>query len=301
MGLFGGGGGNSTTTSHTESWIADQIEPIVTSFISNWSGINYENSVVEGLTPAEQEALQRYGSGASINAGMNIAQKGGSLVEEAVSSIENLLHGGGKTQFMSGVTSLYNGADSFINQQDSAIQDSVYSEMGQTFGQTAQNNMASTSVAGSSAAQNATNSVLASGANEMTQRMADVSESVLKGAVGLTTNAMHSEVSLIDQLMSEGGDIFNTGMKITGKGASNQFKAGIFEQWYNQEVANNNRKNDMINNNMDLLDMGALLEMVLPTAGIDTTTTSTVKQASSGGKGGLAGIAAGAAAAMMMM
>ncbi|WP_285158560.1 hypothetical protein [Lelliottia wanjuensis] len=273
----------------------------MTSFISNWSGINYENSVVEGLTPAEQEALQRYGSGASINAGMNIAQQGGSLVEEAIGSIEGLLHGGGKTQFMSGVKGLYNGADDFINQQDSAIQDSVYSEMGQTFGKTAQANMASTSVAGSSAAQSATNSVLASGANEMTQRMADVSDSVLKGAVGLTTNAMHSEVSLIDQLMSEGGDIFNTGMKITGKGASNQFKAGIFEQWYNQEVTNNNRKNDMINNNMDLLDMGALLELVLPTAGIDTTTTNTVKQASSGGMGGLAGIAAGAGAAMLMM
>lgn len=270
----GGGGTSASSSSHTESWLADQLEPMISGFISGWGGINYENSVVAGITPAEQAALDRFGSGAAIDAGMGIAQKGGSLVEEAISSIEGLLHGGGKTQFMSGVTSLYNGADSFINQQDSAIQDSVYSEMGQTFGQTAQNNMASTSVAGSSAALNATNSVLASGANEMTQRMADVSDSVLRGAVGLTTNAMHSEVSLIDQLMSEGGDIFGTGMQIAGKGQSNQFKAGIFEQWYNQQVSNNNRKNDMINNNMDLLDMGAMLELVLPTAGLDTTTTT---------------------------
>lgn len=284
--MFGGSSSATTdSTSHKTSWLASQLEPIISGFISGNGGINYENSVVAGITPAEQAALDAYGSGASITAGKNIASGGASLVSEAISSIENLLAGGGKTQFTNGVNDIYNAASGFISGQDAAIQDQVYSEMGNTFGQTAQSNMASTSVAGSSAAQNATNSVLASGANEMTQMMADVSSSVLKGAVGLTGAGMSGEVGLIDTLMKEGGSIFNTGAKMAAKGQSNQFKSGLFEQYYQQEIDDNNRKNDMINNNMDWLDMGALLSVVLPTAGIDTTTNTHTK--SKGSKGGL--------------
>lgn len=171
----------------------------------------------------------------------------------------------------------------FIGGQDSAIQDQVFSEMGEQFGNTAQSKMASASVAGSSAAQDAQNSVLASGANEMTQMMTKVSNNVLKGAVGITGNAINGETSLIDTLMREGGSIFNTGAKISSKGQANQFKAGVFGQWFNQENDNNNHNNDMIDNNMEWLDMVALLDIVLPAANIDTTTTSTSKQS----KGGL--------------
>lgn len=283
MGLFGGGGSSSTTTtSSTKSWLSDLLEPIVTDFVNGNPSIDYENSVVAGLTPAEQAALNAYGSGGAITAGKQIAGAGGSLVSESISEIEALLHGNAKSQFTNGVTGIYNAMDGFMQGQDSAIQDSVYSQMGGEFGQSAQSNMASTSVAGSSNAQNATNSILASGANSMVQQESALAGKVLSGAVGLTGNAISGEMGLIDQLMSEGSSIFKTGSKMASTGQSNQFKAGLFEQYFNQENANNDRKNDMINNNMDWLNMAALLDVVLPSAGIDTTTTGSSKSHKSG-------------------
>lgn len=287
--MFGGGSSSSSSTSHTSSWLAPYVEPIVENFINDYSGINYENSVVAGLTPAEQAALDRAGSGAAITTGQSIAKGGASLIEQAVGGIQGLLEGNGKTQLMSGVTGLYNGASDFMASQDSAIQDSVYSQMGAEFGQSAQSNMASTSVAGSSAAQNATNSILASGANSMVQQESDLAMQILKGSVRLTSGAISGEVGLLDQLMSAGGAIAKAGGTMAANGEKNQFNAGIFEQWFNQKVDNNNRRNDMINNNMPALDFAFLMNEILPTAGIDTTTNTTSKVKSDGSSGGIGG------------
>ncbi|HHW9169191.1 TPA: hypothetical protein ACU3FM_001608 [Salmonella enterica] len=252
-------------------------------YINDYKGFNYENSVVAGLTPAEQAALERAGSGAAITTGQSIAKGGASLIEQAVGSIQGLLEGNGKTQFMSGVTGLYNGASDFMASQDSAIQDSVYSQMGNEFGQSAQSNMASTSVAGSSAAESATNSILASGANSMIQQESDLAMQILKGSVGLTSGAISGEVGLLDQLMSAGGAIAKAGGTMAANGEKNQFNAGIFEQWFNQQVDNNNRRNDMINNNMSAINFALLMDEVLPTAGIDTTTNTESHSSSSRG------------------
>ncbi|MBF4178901.1 hypothetical protein [Lelliottia nimipressuralis] len=286
MGLLGGGGSaSSTSTSTTTSWLSEMLEPIVTDFINGTGsqGINYTDSVIADMTPAEKAALDAYGNGDTIAMGKNIAGAGAGLVSDSISEIQDLLHGGAKTQFSNGVKGIYGDLSGFMDNQNAAIESDVYSEMGAAFGQTAQSNMASTSVSGSSAAQNATNSVLASGANEMVNREAKVSQDALRGAVGITGNALSGELGLIDQLMKEGGNIFGTGTKMASKGQSNQFKAGIFEQYYNQEVINNNRKNDMINNNMGWLNMAALASEVLPFADIDTTTTGTSTSTQSGG------------------
>ncbi|TKV08260.1 hypothetical protein FDX19_15595 [Citrobacter sp. wls619] len=284
MGLItGNGSSTSSSTSHTTSWLADALEPIVNDFISSYSGINYENSVVSGLTPAEQAALERAGSGKAIDTGTSIAKGGASLVDEALGEIQGLLEGNGKTQFMSGVTGLYNGASDFMDTQDSAIEDSVYSEMGAEFGNTAQSTMASTAVSGSSSADSARNAVLSSGANSMVTQESDLAMKILKGSVGLTTGAMSGEVGLLDQLLSAGGSIFQTGTKMAASGEKNQFNAGLFEQWFNQQTANNNRKNDMINNNMDLIDFSVLMQEILPAAGIDTTTDTTSTTNGTGG------------------
>lgn len=303
MGMFGGGSSSTSSTSHTSSWLAKYVEPIVENYINDYQGFNYENSVVAGLTPAEQAALERAGSGSAITTGTSIAKSGMGLIDEAVSNIQGLLEGNGKTQFMNGVTGLYNGASGFMDAQDSAIQDSVYSQMGAEFGQSAQSNMASTSVAGSSAAESATNSILASGANSMVQQESDLAMQILKGSVGLTSGAISGEVGLLDQLMSAGGAIAKAGGTMAANGEKNQFNAGIFEQWFNQQVDNNNRRNDMINNNMSGINFALLMDEILPTAGIDTTTNTTSKVKSSGSSGGIGGNAFidGAAAMSALM
>lgn len=285
FGISGGGSSASgSSTSNTTSWLAQYVEPIVENYISGYDGFNYENSVVAGITPAEQAALERAGSGKAITTGTNIAKSGASLIDEAITSIQGLLEGNGKTQFMSGVTGLYNKAGGFMESQDSAIQDQVYSEMSSEFGSEAQSNMASTSVAGSSAADSARNSVLSSGANSMVEQESDLAMQILKGSVGLTTGAMSGEVGLLDQLMSAGGSIAKAGGTMAANGEKNQMNAGVFEQWFNQKVDDNNRRNDMINNNMSAINFALLMDEVLPTAGIDTTTHS--HSSSSGSRGG---------------
>lgn len=284
MGLLGGGGSaSSSSTSSNTSWLADTLEPMINEFISGYSGVDYENSNVAGLTPAEQAALNRAGSGAAINTGTGIAKGGAGLVEEALSSIQGLLHGGGKSQFMSGVTNTFNAASGFMDTQNNAIEQNVYSQMGQQFGQSAQSHMSSTAVSGSSAAESATNSILASGANSMVQQESDLAAQILSGSIGLTTGAMHSEVGLLDELMGAGSQIFGTGTKMAASGEKNQMNAGLFEQWFNQQVDNNNRKNDMINGNMGLINFSVLMQEVLPTAGIDTTSTTNSTSSQSGG------------------
>lgn len=294
MGLFGGGG-SSSSTSHTTSWLAGTLEPIIKDFVGNNDGIDYTDSQVAGLTPAEQAALGALGSGDSIGIGKNIAGKGAGLVSDSISGLQGLLHGGAVDQMKKGVTGIYGAADGFINQQNKAIQDSVYGEMAGNFGNVAQSNLASTSVAGSSAARNAQAGVLASGANKMTQMEANVSNSVLKSAVGLTGGAIGAEAGLMKTLAGAGGSIFGAGVNMAGKGVSNQFKAGLFEQYFNQQVLNNNHKNDMINNNMDWINMSMLLSSLLPAAGLDTTTTTKGKTSGGGGLGGVLGAGASAA------
>lgn len=274
---IGGGGSDASTstTSNTSSWLSGLMEPIITDFVNGAGsdGINYIDSVVADMTPAEIAALQAYGGGGAIDTGKAIAGKGAGLVSDSVSAIQGLLNGGAIDQFKGGVSGLYNAAGGFMDNQMNAIQDDVYSQMGAQFGQTAQSNMASTSVSGSSAAQNATNSVLASGANSMVQQEAALQQKVLAGSIGLTGKAMGGEIGLINELMGAGGSMAKAGAGMAAHGTANQFKAGLFEQYFNQQVDNNNRKNDMINSNMDWINMSALLSVVLPTAGIDTTTT----------------------------
>lgn len=272
---IGGGGSDASTstTSNTSSWLSGLIEPIVTDFVNGNPTIDYIDSNVADLTPAEIAALTTYGGGGSAAAGKKIAGAGAGLVSDSVQAIQGLLNGGAVDQFKGGVSGLYNAAGGFLDEQNKAIQDSVYSQMGAQFGQTAQSNMASTAVSGSSAAQNATNAVLASGANSMVQQEAELSQKVLGASIGLTGKAMGGEVGLINELMGAGGSIAGAGAKMAASGTANQFKAGLFEQYFNQQVDNNNRKNAMINSNMDWINMAALLNVVLPTAGIDTTTT----------------------------
>ncbi|WP_310606715.1 hypothetical protein [Buttiauxella brennerae] len=304
MGLFGG---DSTTnsTSNTTSWLASSLEPIINDFISSNPSLDYTNSQVAGLTPAQQAALGVFGGGASIGTGTSIAGKGAGLVSDSISGMQNLLHGGAVDQMKKGVSGIYGAASGFIDGQNKAIQDSVYSEMAGDFGNVAQSTMASTSVAGSSAAGNAQASVLASGANKMTQMKADVSSSVLKTAVGLTGGAISAEAGLMKTLGGAGGQIFGAGTSMASKGLNNQFKAGLFEQYFNQQVLNNNHKNDMINNNMDWINMSMLLSTLLPAAGLDTTTTGSSSTEKSGGgigkllTAGATGLAGGFGASLM--
>ncbi|WP_370429351.1 hypothetical protein [Klebsiella aerogenes] len=294
--MFGHSGSATTsTTSNTSSWLSGLLEPIVTDFINDNPTFDYTDSTVAGLTPAEQAALAAYGSGASAATGKAIAGAGAGLVSDSVNAIQGLLGGGAIDQMTKGVSGLYNAAGGFMDDQMNAIQDSVYSEMGAQFGQSAQSNMASTAVSGSSAAQNATNSVIASGANSMVQQEAALQQKVLGASVGLTGKAMGAEVGLINELLGAGGAIAKAGAGMAAHGTANQFKAGLFEQYFNQQNANNDRKNSMINDNMDWFNMSLLLNTVLPTAGLDTTTTGSSATSTSshgGGRGGSAAILA---------
>ena len=121
----------------------------------------------------------------------------------------------------------------------------------------------------------------------MIQQNADMQAAVMSGAIGMTGNALSGGVDMLQDMIGMGGDIFNAGAGMASQGMKNQFNAGLYEQWYNQQVLDNNRKNDMTNANMEWLNMAALLSVTLPTAGLDTTTKGESESSRTTGRAGL--------------
>lgn len=277
------GSSSSSSSSSNTSWLYEYLSPIMIDFIESNPSIDYIESGVADLTDAQKAALEAYGSGKSIDAGKAIMQGGAGLVSDSVSWMQDMLNGGTKSAFTSGVSGIVSAMNPYMEQQTAAIQDAVYSDMGAAFGAGAQSTMSNSAVTNSSNAEATTNSIMASGANTMTQMIAELQTSILSGAIDLTTGAIGAAADLNSSLMGAGGDIFGAGAGMVKSGQANQFKAGLFEQWYNQEIMNNDRKNDMINSNMDWIDMAALLAVTMPAAGLKTESESESSSESSSG------------------
>lgn len=272
--------GSSSSSNTNESWLFEYMSPVIIDFIESNPGIDYKESIIAEMPPAMQQALESYGSGQAIEVGKGLAQQGGALVSDSIAWMQNALNGGTKNAFTSGVSGIMGAAQPFMENQAAAIQQDVYADMAGAFGASAQSTMSNGAVTNSSSAEGSTNAVLASGANAMTQGIASMQADVLSSAIGLTTDAMNAAMGLNQKLLGAGADIVGAGGNLISQGTKNMFNAGLFEMYYNQQNLNNDRKNDMINSNMDWIDMAALMAITMPAAGLKTessTDTSTSK------------------------
>lgn len=265
---------SSSSSSSNESWLYEYLSPIMIDFIESNPSIDYEESQIAGMTEAQKKALEAYGSGASIELGKQIMTGGAGLVSDSVAWMQDMLNGGANSMFKQGVSAGWEAMSPAMENQAAAIQSGVYADMGAAFGSTAQSTMSNSAVSGSSSASQTQGQIMASGANAMTQGIASMQADVLSSVIGLTTDAMGSAMDINQLLMGAGGDIFGAGAGMVKEGTKNQFNAGLFEQWYNQEVLNNDRRNSMINNNMEWIDMAALMAVTMPGAGLKTESST---------------------------
>ena len=273
--------GSSSSSSSNESWLYEYLSPVMIDFIESNPSIDYKESIVAEMPPAMQKALESYGSGGAIDAGKSLVQKGGGLMSDSIAWMQGALNGGTKEAFAGGVSGIMNAASPFMESQAAAIQNDVYASMGAAFGTSAQSTMSNGAVMNSSNAENSTNAILASGANAMTAGIAEMQGDVLGGAIGLTTDALSAALGLNQNLLQTGKGIAGAGGDLISSGTKNMFNAGLFEMFYNQSVLDNNRKNDMINSNLEWIDMAALMAVTMPGAGLKTessTETSTEKE-----------------------
>lgn len=275
--------GSSSSSSTNTSWLYEYLSPVIIDFIESNPGIDYKESVIAEMPPAMQKALEMYGSGAAIDAGKSLVGAGGAIMSDSISWMQNMMDGGTKSAFTSGVSGIMSAMNPFMESQTAAIQDDVYASMGEAFGSGAQSTMSNSAVTNSSNAEATTNSIMASGANTMTQMIAKMQTDVLGGAIGLTTDALSAAAGLNKNLLNTGGGIVKAGGDMITDGTKNMFNAGLFEMYYNQSVLDNNRKNDMINSNMDWIDMAALLAVTMPAAGLKTESESESSSSSDSG------------------
>ncbi|WP_370429526.1 hypothetical protein [Klebsiella aerogenes] len=282
------------STTHKESWLAPTVEPIITDLLNGGMDVNYINQQIAGLTPAEQAALSYFGSGAGIQTGQNVSKWGAGMVNSGVGLYKDLLSGNtgvNKDAFKSDVLGLYNGAGDFMNTQNAAIEQQASVNIANNLAGNAESfNNTNNGVSGSSMQNNANMAVMQQGMNSAAQREADISNMVMKGAVGLTANGMAMQAGLIANgakgAIGLGQNAFTQGLKMSSTAAANQFKSGLFQQYYNQEVINNNRQNGMINSNLPLMETLMALNTASGWSNIDTTTTSH-SESSSKSKSGL--------------
>jgi len=281
------------STTNKKSWLAPTVEPIITDLLNGGMDVNYINQGIAGLTPAEQQALEYFGSGAGIQAGQNVSGWGAGMVNSGVGLYKDLLSGNtgvNKANFMNDVQGLYSGAGDYMNTQNAAIEQNAELNIANSLAGNAESfNNTNSGVSGSSMQNNANMAVMQAGMSDAAQREADVSNMVMKGAVGLTANGMSMQAGLIANgakgAVGLGQNAFTQGLKMSGNAAANQFKSGLFQQYFNQENINNDRRNGMVNTNLPLMETLMALNTASGWSNIDTTTTSHSSSSSSSKSG----------------
>ncbi|MEA8782140.1 hypothetical protein ABK933_03560 [Klebsiella aerogenes] len=271
------------SNSHKQSWLVDAgVEDQIIGLLNGGMDVNYIDQMVAGMTPAEQAALQYFGSGQGITTGTNAAKWGVNAIGAGINGYKTLLSGGtsiNKNQFQQNVLGLYADAGDYMNTQNAAIEQQASVNIANTLAGNAESfNNTNSGVSGSSMQNNANMAVMQQGMNSAAQREADVSNMVMKSAIGLTASGMSAKANLMTSGMSGaiglGTHAITGGVNMASKAAANQFKSGLFQQYYNQQVMNNDRRNQMINSNLSLAEQLAALSFAGKFANIDTTTES---------------------------
>ncbi|HCT9982777.1 TPA: hypothetical protein OUD88_002867 [Enterobacter hormaechei] len=291
MGISGGSSNSnasSDSTNNSSTWNADDIENWLADFDNT---INYQNEVLNPMNPAMQSILAFQLNPDHYNNAANVLNKGVGILGSAFTRMQNIAGLSGEdimNGYKGAVGDLYNSASGFMAQQDQAIEDSVSAQMGQEFAQNAEIQNAGGAVAGSSAMNNSAMGILSGGAQSMETQESKVAESVLSSSARIVGNIGRAGLSeyntITNTLLKTGGEIAKAGLKGENTAISNAWDAALVNQAYTQKQSNINRKNDMINSNIGIMEDMYWLDTMLQAAGIDTTShTHTDSSASNSG------------------
>lgn len=290
MSLFGGSSSaSSSSTNNSSTWNSGTIENWANSMDTN---INYQNENWLDMNPYMQEFLNYELGPEAFNNAQNVIGAGGSIFKSGLSRLEqagSITPQEAYAALYGGVKNVYSGMSGFMDNQDAAIQNQVMAQMGGNLANNAQKQMGGQSVAGSSAMNNSAMGIQEAGAESMEEQESQLAMQVLKGSIksvnNLAGNYARAESGITKDLLGIGGNIIKGGAKMQNNAMSNFWNAAVVEQAYAQKGADVNRKNNMINNNIGIMEDMYWLQTMLQTAGIDTSSTTT--GSSSVSKGGL--------------
>lgn len=289
-GITGWGGSSSSSTSDTHAWTwnSDQIENFMNSFDPQ---IWWENKTIDPMNNTMRGVLDYMESGQSILNGRTVLGWGGNAFSTGIDRLKKEAGITPEAYFdamQNGAKSIYSDFSGALNTADKNIENTVYANMGSEFANNAQMQMGGQSVAGSSAMNNSAMSILASGENSVASQEMKLNAEAMAEALGISGNLASGFAkgysSLTNEALGIGKGAMGAGAKIMGKGISNMWNAGLIDQLAAQLNSNNNRKNNMISNNLPLVDDMMWLAAELQTSGIDTNTHS--ESTTSGGQSG---------------
>lgn len=282
MGLFGSKHGNASSTTSSKTWDADEIEDFLTNDYN--PSIYYENEKLASIPESMQKILDYESSFGGANAAKSVFGKGKGLMSTAVADYQKLAGITGDdllTEFKNLYSQAYSGASGYMDKQNEAIQNEVMTSMGGELAQNATMQNAGGAVAGSSAANNSAMGIQEAGAESMEKQEADIAGKVglasATGAAGAIRGGLRAKANQIGVIGGAATALMGTGAEMGSKVINNAWQSGIFEMGYNQKQNNVNRKNDMINKNLPLVEQQMWLETMLQAQGIDTTSTTNTK------------------------
>lgn len=278
LGRNSGGSVSSNSTNHSYSWMSEMMEPIITDYVNNGgTNINWVNQGLAGLTPAEQEALDYMTSGTMQANGQKAFGWGQNAAAKGIGMYSDLLHGDSyfnKANYMSDIGSVYHSADDFIANQTKNATDQIMVDYGNTSANIEQQAMGMSS-AYTSGAANAHSAAAISADNSIESAAAQISANVLGASTGLVTNAYGTGINLYTNgaqgAIGLGEQAMKSGANAVSKGWHNEMNAGLFEQYMNQQMMNNDRYNQMMSGNMGTINQMITAKMLLPWMNMDRT------------------------------
>lgn len=282
MGLFGSRHGNASSTTTSKTWGADEIEDYLTNDYN--PSIYYENEKLAPITESMQKILDYESGFGGANAAKSVFGKGEGLMKTAVGEYQQLAGITGDdllTEFKNLFSKAYSGASGFMDKQNEAIQGQVEVSTANAMAQNATMQNAGGAVAGSSAANNSAMGIMEGGAESMEEQEANIAGKVglasATGAASAIRGGLRAKANQIGVIGGAATALMGTGAKMGSKVINNAWQSGIFEMGYNQKENNVNRKNDMMNRSLPLVEQQMWLETMLQAQGIDTTSTTNTK------------------------
>lgn len=287
-GIFGKSGSSSSTSdTHAWTWNSSDIENFMDQFDPE---IWWENKTISPMNNTMRNVLDYMESGQAINNGKSVLGWGGNAFKSGISRLEKEAGVTPEAYFdamQNGAKSIYSDFSGALSTADTNIENNVYANMGSEFANNAQKQMGGQSVAGSSAMNNSAMSILASGENSVATQEMKLNAEAMAEALGISGNLASGYArgysALTKEALGIGKGAMSAGAKIINTGMKNEWNAGLVDQLAAQLNSNNNRRNNMISNNLPLVDDLMWLSAELQTSGIDTNTHSESTTSSSGG------------------
>lgn len=296
---MGGSKTKESSQSTTESWLLNQLKPLITQSIEGAS--SYQEQGLAGLTDEQKQALEALASGSYTTqanrdnvwlqeAGLSSLASGQGILEEARQNYYDTMYQYTGNNYKKLVDSYYN--SDLVNQQIGIAERKVNEQIA---GGVQQLNQQATAMGnlGSSRAGVAEGVLRAKGAEALGDTTANIqtgmyntalgaAQAQAEQALGAAARNPYAEAGL--NQMNQGYNLFGTAANnlygIAANNVQNQLLAGEYYQGWNQQKMDNDYYNQLMATNPALYKLQTLLPVIGGTAGWSTTTNGSSKASS---------------------